>query len=756
VLHAIARLAIATPRRIIAAALLFTLGAAIFGVPVVSSLSAGGFQDPTSQSWHGARMLSDKFHQGDMQMVIAVTAAAGVDGTAARSAGSEVEALLRSSPYVADVRSAWSSPKAAASALVSQDGKTGLIVAGINGGETGAQKHANELGALLPTFDGVTITTGGEAMTYVQVIEQTKNDLLVMEVLSLPLSFLVLVWVFGGLLAAALPLTIGVFAIVGSMAVLRVLTYATEVSVFSLNLALALGLALAIDYTLLIVSRYRDELASGAGRDEALVRTMMTAGRTVLFSATTVALSMSALALFPMYFLKSFAYAGMAVVALTAVASIVVTPAAIVLMGNRIDALDVRRAIRRILGRPDPGVRPLEQTFWYRWARFAMSRAIPVGLAIIALLLVLGAPFLGLKLGYPDDRVLPKSAQAREVGDGLRAHFATNSLTDVIVVLPDVSGLTPPELDRYAAELSRTVDVSAVSAPGGTFVDGAHVGPPSSPTGWRDGSAFLTVNSTTPLYSKASGAQLDRLHDVATPSGREAQLTGWAQINRDSSNAVTSRLPVVLSIMATVTVLLLFLLTGSIVLPLKALVMNVLSLTAAFGALVWIFQDGHLAAFGTTATGTLVASVPVLLFCLAFGLSMDYEVFLLSRIREFWLASGRTRADSDESVARGLARTGRVVTAAAVLMAVTWAALMTAQVSVMCMLGVGVTVAVLMDATLVRLLLMPAFMRVLGCANWWAPRPLARLHRRFGFSESRELPEHAPIPVPVPVAAVLA
>jgi RND superfamily putative drug exporter len=753
VLHAIARLAIATPRRFVAAAVLFTLGAAIFGIPVVTSLSAGGFQDPTSQSWHASRMLSDTFEQGDMQMVIAVTTEAGIDSAVARSAGTEVEALLRSLPFVAEVKSAWSPPMAGSSALVSQDGKTGLIVAGLTGGETGAQRHASELGELLPEFDGVAITTGGEAMTYVQVIEQTKNDLLVMEVLSLPLSFLVLAWAFGGLLAAALPLTIGVLAILGSMAVLRVLAHVTEVSVFSLNLALALGLALAIDYTLLIVSRYRDELASGAEQDVALVRTMTTAGRTVLFSATTVALSMSALALFPMYFLKSFAYAGVAVVALTAVASIVVTPAAIVLMGHRIDALDVRRAVRRLLGRPDPAVRPVEQTFWYRWARFAMRRAIPVGLAIIALLLVLGAPFLGLRLGYPDDRVLPEAAQARQVGDGLRAHFAVNSLTDVIVVLPDVAGLTPPEVARYAADLSRTSDVSAVSAPGGTFVDGANVGPPSSPTGWKDGSAFLTVNSTAPLYSEASGTQLDRLHAVATPGGREVQLTGWAQINRDSSNAVTSRLPVVLSIMAIVTVVLLFLLTGSVVLPLKALVLNVLSLTAAFGALVWIFQNGHLAAFGTTATGTLVASVPVLLFCLAFGLSMDYEVFLLSRIREFWLVSGRTRADSDESVALGLARTGRVVTAAAVLMAVTWAALMTARVSVMCMLGLGVTLAVLMDATLVRMLLMPAFMRVLGCANWWAPRPLVLLHRRFGISESREVPEHAPTRVPAAVGA---
>ena len=335
--------------------------------------------------------------------------------------------------------------------------------------------------------------------------------------------------------------------------------------------------------------------------------------------------------------------------------------------------------------------------------------------------------------------MLPGSSQARQVGDELRAGFAVNSLADVTVVIPRHGWGTRAELDRYAAELSRVPDVSSVSSPGGTFVNGVLVGPASAATGLKDGSAFLTVSSTAPLYSKASEAQLDRLHAVATPGGRDVQLTGWAQINRDSAEAVTSRLPLVLSVIAAITFVLLFLLTGSVVLPLKALLLNVLSLTAAFGALVWIFQDGHLGAFGTTATGTLVASVPVLLFCLAFGLSMDYEVFLISRIRESWLATGKTRADNDESVALGLARTGRVVTAAALLMAVTFASLVAADVSVMRIFGVGVPLAVLVDATLVRMLLMPAFMRVLGRANWWAPAPLARLHQRFGISESSAL-----------------
>ncbi|MED5816175.1 MMPL family transporter [Mycolicibacterium sp. 050232] len=735
-LHRIAHLAIAAPRRVLAVAALVMVAAGIFGIPVAKSLSAGGFQDPTSESAQATQLLSDKFARGDMQLVISVTDdAAGADSPAARAVGTDIAAQLKASPYVTEVSSTWTVPAPAAATLISKDGKTGLILAGITGGESGAQKHAKELtDQLVHDRDGVTVRAGGEAMIYVQINGQSEKDLLMMESIAIPLSFLVLVWVFGGLLAAALPLAVGGFAILGSLAVLRGFTMVTDVSIFALNLTVAMGLALAIDYTLLIVSRYRDELADGVDPDRALVRTMVTAGRTVLFSAMTVALSMVAMVLFPMYFLKSFAYAGIAVVALAAFAAIVVAPAAIALLGDRLDAYDVRRFIRRILGRPEPVAKPVEQTFWYRMTKRVMRRSVPVGLAVIALLLMLGAPFLGIKWGFPDDRVLPSSASARQVGDELRNDFAVDSSTAVTVVLPDVTGLPPAEIDRYAGDLSRASEGVSVSAPGGTFVDGRRVGPPTSGTGIADDSAYLTIGSNVPLFSDASEAQLDALHAVPAPT--ETKFTGIAQVNRDSSQAITSRLPLVLGIIAAITFILLFLLTGSVILPLKALVLNVLSLSAAFGALVWIFQDGHLGALGTTSTGTLVANLPVLLFCIAFGLSMDYEVFLVSRIREYWLESGQTRHDNDESVALGLARTGRVVTAAALLMSISFAALIAAQVAFMRMFGLGLTIAVLVDATLVRMLLVPAFMHLMGQWNWWAPAPLARLHKRFGISES--------------------
>jgi putative drug exporter of the RND superfamily len=735
-LQAIGRLALTAPRRIVAAALLTMVAAGVFGMPVADTLSNGGFRNPQAESSRASQLLVEKFKTGGMQLVVAVTSAAGAESPAARRAGNEIHRILADLPYVVGLHSAWTGPPQAASALISRDGKSGLIIAGITGDDSTAQRHAGEIQHLLPEFDDVTVKTGGEATSVVQIVEQSKKDLRIMETVALPVTFAVLVWVFGGVLAAAVPLAVGVFAIIGSMAVLRATALVTDVSIFALNLTLAMGLALAIDYTLLVISRFRDELSEGAGRDEALLRTMATAGRTVVFSAVTVALAMAAMAFFPIFFLKSFAYAGVAVVVLAASAALTVTPAALVLLGPRIDALDVRRLGRRILRRPEQQGCSPERGFWYRWTKGVMRHAVPIGLAVTALLLFLGAPFLGIKFGYPDDRLLPPSASARQVSDELRTQFAINSIDDVIVVLPDAAGLAPVQLDRYAARLSRIPNVTSVSSPGGAYTDGIRTGSPSAATGMADGSAFLTVNSTAPLYSQASKTQLDLLHTVTPPNGQAAEFTGWAQLDRDTATAVSSYLPLVLSVIAVVTYLLMFLFTGSIVVPLTTLLLNVLSLTAAFGALVWIFQDGHLGGFGTTATGTLTASVPMLLFCMAFGLATDYQMFVISRIREYWSVSGETRADNAESVALGLAHTGRVVTAAAILMALSFASMVTSQVSVMRIFGVGLPLAVLTDATLVRALLVPAFMGLLGRSNWWAPTPLVWLHRRIGISES--------------------
>ncbi|MDP7702103.1 MULTISPECIES: MMPL family transporter [unclassified Mycobacterium] len=736
-LDRISHLAIAFPRRVIAAALLIVVGAAIFGVPVIKHLSGGGGTDPGSESSRAGALLSQKFGQGDTTLVIALTSPGGANGPQAKALGTDLVRQLKSSPDVREVQSGWTAPPEAAPAFFGKDGKTGLIVAAIGGGEGKAQQNAMRLSdELVHDRDGVTVRAGGDAAVAWQVNAQTQQDLFLMESVALPLSFLVLVWVFGGLVAAALPVAVGVFAILGSLASLRAIALFTDVSIFALNLSVAMGMALAVDYTLLILSRFRDELADGGTREAALRRTMATAGRTVLFSAMTVALSMSTMVLFPPYFLKSFAYAGTAVVAFAAAAAITVTPAAIVLLDRRLDSWDVRPMLRRIFWGTAGRSGSRQRRTWYDWSKMVMRHALPLGLAVIALLLLLGSPFHRARWGFADDRILPPSASARQVGDLLRSDFPDRGVPDVTVVLPDVANLSAAELDSYAAELSRVPEVKWVSWLGGTFVDGRRFGPPSAAYGLRDGSAFLTVGTTAPLYTSASTTQLDRLHAVVTPRGRPAWLTGVAQSNRDSVHAIASRLPVVLTLIAVITLTLVFLLTGSAVLPVKALLMNTLSLTAAFGALVWVFQEGHLGGLGTAATGTLGVELPVLLFCIAFGLSMDYEVFLISRIREYWVASEKGPGANDESVALGLAHTARVITAAALIMAISFSALMAAQVSFMRLFGFGLTVAVLCDATLVRMVLVPAFMHVLGRFNWWAPKALTRLHERFGLSEA--------------------
>lgn len=713
------------------------VGAGYFGAHVTKMLSAAGFRDPAAESSRASDLMSQQFGQGDLGIVFAIRGGGGVADPQVRAVAQDVAGQLAASPDVDGVVSAWSAPPAAARELTSSDGRTGLVAAGITGGGSDAQRHAKELADRIAGPRGdVEVVAGGPAMAYVQINSQSERDLIVMEAVAFPLSFAVLVWVFGGLLAAAIPLAVGIWSVVGTMALLRLLTFVTDVSTFALNLTVAMALCLAIDYTLLILSRYRDERSAGAPAEDALTVTMATAGRTVLFSATTVGCSMLALTLFPMYFLRSFGLAGCTVVVLTALAALLIGPAAIALLGDRIDALDVRPLARRLLRRPPREHKRPEETLWYRSARFATRRAVPVALAGATLLLVLGAPFLGVRWGFPDERMLPASASARQVGDLLREDFPHDPGTAITVVVPDITGVDAREIGRFTRDLSTTPEVSSASGPTGTYVGGVMVGPPGSPAGVADGGAYFTVNSTAPTADDAEPSQLDWLHGVIGPAGRPYVVGGAAQVNADNAAAINARLPLVLLVIAAVTVTLLFLLTGSVLLPIKAVLLNMLSLTATFGALVWIFQDGHLGALGTTATGTLVAHVPVLLFCVAFGLSMDYEVFLISRIREYWLASRRsTAADNDEAIARGLAGTGRIVTAAALLMSISFAALTASDVSIMRMFGLGLTLAVLMDATLVRMLLVPAVMHLLGRANWWAPLPMMRWHSRIGLSD---------------------
>ncbi|GAA1455921.1 MMPL family transporter [Williamsia maris] len=733
---------IAAPRRVLLVTLAILVVCGALGFGVGSALSAGGYSDPTSESARAGAQLGETFNRGGLQVVIALrlptTGDISQDPTALGVAKQITDTLETETFVQQPVLSLWRNSDLAP-ALQSAEGSTGLIVFTVSGGERDGALHAQAIDdEFAGGRSGITVTVGGEALVYQQINDQTSRDLAIAEAIAIPISFCLLIWVFGGLVAAAIPVVIGLIAIIGAAAILRMMTLFTDVSVFALNLATALGLALAIDYTLLIISRYREELASGRKREDALIRTISTAGRTVLFSAATVGLSLCAMAIFPMYFLRSFAYAGIGVIIVAAAAALIVTPAILFALGDRVDALDVRRPIRRLLRKPPPAAIDPEDSAFYRSTKFVFRHHLVVGVSIIAFLLLLGAPFLGMKVGFPDERVLPTSASSFEIGAQLREDFPQNASVSITAVLPDVGGdaAANSAVAAYADTMSRIADVNGVTTAQAAFVDGQEFAR-GDPGASIDRAQFVTVATSLDPLSRAGSDQLDALRAVPTPGGTQVLFTGLAQQNRDNVDAIVDRLPLVLGLIAVTTFVLLFLLSGSVLLPLKALVLNAFSLSATFGAMVWIFQDGHLGGLGTTVTGSLAATMPVLMFCIAFGLSMDYEVFLLSRIREEWLRTGQaTRADNEQAVAMGLARTGRVVTAAAVLMAIVFAGIIASQVSFMRMFGLGLMLAVLVDATLVRVLLVPAFMRLAGRANWWAPGPLRRFHDRFGLTES--------------------
>jgi RND superfamily putative drug exporter len=733
------RLALRRRWAILAATLVAVALAGAFGGGAIGHLKSGGFDDPAAESVRAAATLRDTFGTGDPNLVLLVTAArGGVDDPAVARAGGELTRRLAAEPDLAQVASYWGT---GAPSLKSRDGRQALVLGRVTGDEQALDERARQLTAAY-SADGpdLRVQAGGQIQVYREVGEQVERDLARAEGIAVPITLLLLVVVFGSAVAGMLPLAVGGVAIVGTLLLLRLLGDLTDVSIYALNLTTALGLGLAIDYSLFIVSRYREELRAGREPADALLVTMTTAGRTVLFSAATVAVSLLALLVFPLYFLRSFGYAGIAVVALAALGALVVLPALLAVLGRRVDRLRLPIGRRRPAATTGSG-------FWHRLATGVMRRPLPIATAVVAFLLLLGTPFLGVRFGLPDDRVLPPSAGSRQVADALRAGFAADDASALAVV---ATGTGDPaarrqDIDGYATALSRLEDVSRVDALTGSYADGRRLQGPT-PASRRFAAADGTWLSVVPSVgsSSARGEQLvARVRALPAPFG--AQVTGPAAQLVDTKASLASHLPAAAAIIAAVTFLLLFLMTGSVVIPLKALLLNLLSLTAVYGAMVFVFQEGHLAdVLGFTPTGTIDTSMPVLMFCIAFGLSMDYEVFLLSRIKEEHDRTGDTVA----AVAVGLERSGRIVTAAAALLAIVFAAFASSQVSFLQLFGVGTALAVVVDATLIRALLVPAFMRLAGRANWWAPAPLRRLHRRVGLREGTGLAEREAIPEP--------
>jgi putative drug exporter of the RND superfamily len=720
----IAVTAVARRRLILLATLMFCILAAGFGGKVSSRLSAGGYDVPSSESTAAATVLANTFHTGELNLVLLVHTPAGPNDPATARRGLTLTAALAREPGVQQVVSYWSLGDEAS--LRGAAGDSALVMAHINGND---DQVATSLNALRPHyrngFDGLSLEFGGRAEAYKELTDQTQKDLELAETLILPLILLALIFVFRGVIAALLPLALGIIAIMGTLAVLRVLVSFTSVSVFAMNLTTALGLGLGIDYSLFVVSRYREELHRGAGVEQAIATSLRTAGRTVLFSSLTVLLSLSALLIFPVYFLRSFAYAGIPVVAFAALAALVVLPALLAMLGHRIDKWSVHKR----------DASSVEQGFWHRLATLVMRRPIPMGLAAVAILLLLGAPFLGIKYSLADERGLPVTAQAHQVHDILAADYSAREFEPMLVV---AQGIGDPAHDQaaitaYAQRLSLLANVARVDALTGSFTHGEQSAPETAQS-QRFAAADATYLSIVPSVDAYSDAGQQLVTAVRTaPHPFPILVGGEAAAGKDTLAALGDRLPYALLIIAVSTFILMFLLTGSVVMPLKALVLNTLSLSASFGAMVWVFQDGHLRTYlgHFTATGTIVATNPIMMFCVAFGLSMDYEVFLLSRIKEEYDTCG----DNVRAVARGLERTGALVTAAAALLALVFVSFLTSGVSYMKMLGFGLALAVLADATLVRGVLVPAFMRLAGPLNWWAPAPLARLHHRLGLRE---------------------
>ena len=756
------RLVLRRRRLVLVVALLFLALSAMVGGTAQSALSAdGGFSDPASDSSRAAAELTGPLASGSPQVLLVLSARPsqpGVDDPGVAAAGLALTDELRrrvaaasGQKAAATVTSYWSAGRP--SPLRSRDGRAALVTARLAGSDDRAVKVLEAISKtpLVDPSGRLNVLVGGQAATFSAVSKTIQTDLARAESFAVPVMVVLLILIFGSAVAALLPLLVGVLSVLGTFLVLRLLVTVTSVSVYSTNLAISLGLGLGIDYSLFILTRFREERAGGLDPHDALLATARTAGRTVLFSAFTVAAALAALLVFPLYFLNSFGYAGIAATTIAAVGALVVLPAVILLLGDKIDRFDLRRPVRRLLRLGPPPTPGGSSGAWHRLALLVMRRPLGIGLTVAGLLLVLGSPFLGASFGLPDDRVLPASAEAHRASDMLRSRFTAGEATALYATATSATSAqrTSPQAASYAAALSAVPGVGRVDAATGSYAGGTQVAAAGAAAARFTASPTGTWLSVVPNIEGRSdaGEQLTAALR-AVPAPFPTRLGGAAAEFRDTKAAIGSTLPLALAIIGVVSLVVLFLFTGSVLLPIKAVVLNLLTVSATFGVAVWGFQHGHLAGvLNFTRTGILDLTIPILVFCVTFGLSMDYEVFLLSRIREEWLATGDNRA----SVALGLERTGRLITAAAALLAINFIAFVTSGITFIKLLGFTAALAVVIDATLVRGVLVPAFMRVAGQANWWAPAPLRRLHARVGPREHeppRRTPPAATAPAP--------
>ena len=690
-------------RTVIFAAVFFVIAGALGG-GVASKLAPYGADDPATESVKATdRLEADGYRDPGVIVLFQNTSPTSKVG---QQKIQGVERQLRGNPDVARVTGYLETQSLD---FVSRDGSATYLAVSLK--PTGDKERQDAAKAIADDLSGQPgVKVGGISLAQEQVNKQVEKDLRMAEMLAFPLLFLLSLLFFRSAVAALLPLMIGGLAIVGTFLLLRLANEFVDVSIFALNLTTGLGLGLAIDYSLFVVSRYREEIAKSGPGPKAMRRTLNTAGRTVLFSSITVAVALASLLIFPQRFLYSMGLGGALVAVLAASIALTVLPAVLALLGRRVNA----GAPSFLQRRAERDATVAEEGFWYRLSRLVMRRPIGIATLTAVILIVLGIPFYSIKFTSVDAQVLPESASARQVDNVMRAQFPPFHDTPNLLL---VENATPSALRVVQGEVSRVKGIAQVQ--------------PAQPL--DNGDAVIVAYSDQSYISDSSRNAVKEIRDLSVPDGSQVLVAGAAAHFVDLQHSLETHAPIALAIVIVATLIVLFLMTGSVVLPVKQLVMNFLNLSAVFGILVFVFQDGRLEGLlDYRGQGALEQTMPILLFAVVFGLSTDYGVFLLSRIKE----AHDSGIPSPEAVAVGLERTGRIVTAAALLFAIAIGAFATSQIIFIKENGVGTALAVLIDASLIRALLVPSLMELLGEWNWWAPKPLRRLHQRFGLSDT--------------------
>ncbi|QVQ52418.1 MMPL family transporter [Spiractinospora alimapuensis] len=711
---------------VIAGSAVFAVLAAVWGTGLFTQVSDGGFVDPDAESTRADELITDELDTATPDVVVIYRDAGGTprDGDVIAEDGAFAEAVtdqldaLPSAP-VEDVTHFWDMDPEDLTryALISDDGRATYAAITLRGSgeEERTESYAELVGHLEDQRDAladadVTVRIGGAAAMMSEMSEQAERDVIVAELVSLPLLLLFLVIIFGGLVAASMPLLLAVLAILGSLTALHALALVTDISVFAVNVATILGLGLAIDYGLFIVSRFREELARRGSVEEALPVTVATAGRTVAFSGVAVLIAFCGLLFFPQAIMRSIGLGGIAVVLFDMVAALVVLPAILAVVGHRVNALRIPGLRRR-------RARESETGGWHRLARTVMRRPFVSLILVAVVLATFGAPLLGLKPGITDQRYLPPDDDTRVVAEMMDEDFPGGTGTIDVVVTGDVSD---DALEDYAERLDSLEAAAQVDLRSPANGDVAH----------------LVVSFTGEIDDDETTALVTEVRETTPPEGADEVLAGgMAAASVDNLDAILEALPWTILVVVSATLVFLFMAFGSVILPVKAVLMGVLSLAASLGVVVWGFQEGALATLlGFDAVGTTDPTYLVIIVVAAFGLAMDYELFLLSRVREEYLATG----DNTQSVAVGLQRTGHIITSAALLLVIVLVSMGTSAIVFLKIMGIGLAAAIVIDATLVRAILVPAAMRLMGRANWWLPGWLRWLHDRIGVTETEE------------------